>query len=446
MISSGAAREMFNNGNYYQQLLKYSLEVKCPSIIQIDLDLKRTFPEDERVMKENFQKSLRNILVCYSTRNSSIGYCQGMNFVVSRLLLILGNEEYTFWVFYQIMEYFLSVYYYFDLTGIIIETTLIETMLPIYLPELHAFLEKNNFNMTISNFIHKWMVCIFTQTLKVDMVYTFLDFFFLDGSISLIKNSLFIFASLQEEILKQKSFEDIYSVLTEIENKIRNPRAMIYFLQEKNFDFNENIIINFRKLLSEPIINSLKNGELMSTAKRTWDENREKKKKRNINCDPNWPFCLYEVDHEIPEILIFKETNKIFFIDDYYYIKSKGYQDENEDKVEQIGDKVDQKLLIERHRHICDDQKLVDSSQNFSDFRKLMIEQYNNNNEKNKSQELKIYESLLKFTNVDKYIKDIRNNLRDNKKIIKRKEIKSIYDKYKNFKYYPDNYSMFDVV
>ena len=299
---------MHNNGNYYQQLLKYSLEVKCPSIIQIDLDLKRTFPEDKRVMTDEFQKSLRNVLMCYSTRNTSIGYCQGMNFVVSRLLLILGNEEHTFWVFYQIMEYFLPVYYYFDLTGIIIETTLVETMLPIYLPELHSFLEKNNFNMTISNFIHKWMVCIFTQTLKVNMVYTFLDFFFLDGSISLIKNSLFIFASLQEEILKQKSFEDIYSVLTEIEDRITNPRAMIYFLQEKNFDFNEKNIIFFRKLLSEPIINSLKNGELTSTAKRTWEENRELLKKRNINCDPNWPFCLYEVDHEIPEILVFKES------------------------------------------------------------------------------------------------------------------------------------------
>ena len=52
---------MHNNGNYYQQLLKYSLEVKCPSIIQIDLDLKRTFPEDKRVMKDEFQKSLRNV-------------------------------------------------------------------------------------------------------------------------------------------------------------------------------------------------------------------------------------------------------------------------------------------------------------------------------------------------------------------------------------------------
>ena len=197
---------MFNNGNYYQQLLKYSLEVKCPSIIQIDLDLKRTFPEDERVMDENFQKSLRNILVCYSTRNSSIGYCQGMNFVVSRLLLILGNEEYTFWVFYQIMEYFLSVYYYFDLTGIIIETTLVETMLPIYLPELHLFLEKNNFNMTISNFIHKWMVCIFTQTLKVEMVYTFLDFFFLEGEVCLFKTALFIMSIMEKTFAEQKTF------------------------------------------------------------------------------------------------------------------------------------------------------------------------------------------------------------------------------------------------
>ena len=437
---------MFNNGNYYQQLLKYSLEVKCPSIIQIDLDLKRTFPEEERVMDEKFQKSLRNVLICYSTRNTTIGYCQGMNFVVSRLLLILGNEEHTFWVFYQIMETFLRLNYYFDLTGIIIETTLIETMLPIYLPELHEFLEKNNFNMTISNFIHKWMVCIFTQTLKVEMVYTFLDFFFLDGNFSLIKNSLFIFASLQEDILKQNSFEDIYSVLTEIDKRITNPRAMIYFLEEKNFYLEEINIINIRKLLSVPITNSLKSGELTSTAKRTWDENRELLKKRNINCDPNWPFCLYEVDHEIPEVLIFKESNRIFYIDDYYYLKSKGYEDEQEDRVEQIGNKVDQKLLIERHRHTCDDQKLVDASTNFSDFKKLVIEQMNNNVEKNKSQELKIYESLLKFSNVDRYIKEIRNLIRDNNKIIKKKEIKAIYDKFKNDKYYPDNYSMFDVV
>ena len=434
---------MYNNTDYYQKLLKYSLEVKCPSNIQIDLDLRRTFPNEEQVMDEKFQESLRNVLVCYSTRNTSVGYCQGMNFVVSRLLLIMGNEEQTFWLFFQIMECLVSLMYYADLTGIIIETTLIETLIPIYLPQLHEFLEKNNFNLTISNFIHKWMVCIFTQTLKIEMVYTFLDFFFLDGCISLIKNSLFIFASLQEEIMSKDSFEEIYTVLTEVENKIINPRAMIHFLHEKDFSFDSGNMDYLRKILSKPIINKMQNGDLMSTAKRTWEENRELLKKRNINCDPNWPFCLYDVEHEIPELLIFKESKNIFLIDDYYYLKSKGYQDENSDNVDEFITKNDNKLLIERHRHICDDQKLVDSSQNFSDFQKIILEEMNNNSAKNKSQELKIYESLKKFKDVESLIKQVQGILKDAKRIIKKKEIKAVYEKYKNFKYYDENYSMF---
>jgi len=434
---------MYNNNDYYQKLLKYSQEVKCPSSIQIDLDLRRTFPNEEQVMDENFQKSLRNVLICYTTRNTSVGYCQGMNFVVSRLLLIMRDEEQTFWLFLQIMESIVSLIYYADLQGIIIETTLIETLLPIYLPELVDFLEKNNFTLTISNFIHKWMVCIFTQTLKIEMVYTFLDFFFMDGCSSLIKNSLYIFASIQEEIMSQDSFEEIYLVLTEVENKIVNPREMIYYLYEKNFEFTEQQIINLRNILSKPIRNKLKNGELLSTAKRTWDENRELLKKRNINCDPNWPFCLYEVENDFSGVLVFQESKNTFIIDDYYYIKSKGYQDEKYDNVDEFITKNDNKLLIERHRHICDDQKLVDASQNFSDFQKIMAEELNNNARKNKSQELKIYESLRKFKDVDKLIKQCQNVLKNKKKVINREEIKSIHEKYKNYKYYPDDYSMF---
>jgi len=434
---------MYNNNDYYQKLLKYSQEVKCPSSIQIDLDLRRTFPNEEQVMDENFQKSLRNVLICYTTRNTSVGYCQGMNFVVSRLLLIMRDEEQTFWLFLQIMENIVSLIYYADLTGIIIETTLIETLLPIYLPELVDFLEKNNFTLTVSNFIHKWMVCIFTQTLKIEMVYTFLDFFFMDGCSSLIKNSLYIFASIQEEIMSQDSFEEIYLVLTEVENKIVNPREMIYYLYEKNFDFTEQQIINLRNILSKPIRNKLKNGELLSTAKRTWDENRELLKKRNINCDPNWPFCLYEVENDFSGVLVFQESKNTFIIDDYYYIKSKGYQDEKYDNVDEFITKNDNKLLIERHRHICDDQKLVDASQNFSDFQKIMAEELNNNAGKNKSQELKIYESLRKFKDVDKLIKQCQNVLKNKKKVINREEIKSIHEQYKDYKYYPDDYSMF---
>ena len=50
-------------------------------------------------MNEQFLQRMKNILLCYSTRNTSVGYCQGMNFLVARLLLIMDDEEKVFWLF-----------------------------------------------------------------------------------------------------------------------------------------------------------------------------------------------------------------------------------------------------------------------------------------------------------------------------------------------------------
>ena len=65
-----------------------------PSLFEktIENDLCRTFPEEEFFQdKENINK-IRNILLAFSRRNSSIGYCQGFNFIVGRLLKIIQNE------------------------------------------------------------------------------------------------------------------------------------------------------------------------------------------------------------------------------------------------------------------------------------------------------------------------------------------------------------------
>ena len=63
-------------------------------------------------MEKKFLESLKNILMCYSIRNTSVGYCQGMNFIGGRILLIIGNEEQAFWLFIQIMENILPIIYY----------------------------------------------------------------------------------------------------------------------------------------------------------------------------------------------------------------------------------------------------------------------------------------------------------------------------------------------
>ena len=82
---------MENNKTYYENLLKMSKIVPSLCEKQIDKDIKRTNME---ILKKHpeYKDKMKNILKCYSIRNSSIGYCQGFNFLVLRLLEILKGE------------------------------------------------------------------------------------------------------------------------------------------------------------------------------------------------------------------------------------------------------------------------------------------------------------------------------------------------------------------
>jgi hypothetical protein len=81
-------------------LLKLSKEVPSLYEKQIDKDIRRTI-NDNMQNKEELKKSMKNILMCYSIRNSSIGYCQGFNFLVLRLLQVIKGEV-THYNFYKL--------------------------------------------------------------------------------------------------------------------------------------------------------------------------------------------------------------------------------------------------------------------------------------------------------------------------------------------------------
>jgi len=91
LLCSGAKKEIENNKNYYKNLLELSKRIPCVYESQILKDIPRTRSE---LLKKNpsFKEKMRNILVCYSIRNNSIGYCQGFNFIIIRLLEVLQNE------------------------------------------------------------------------------------------------------------------------------------------------------------------------------------------------------------------------------------------------------------------------------------------------------------------------------------------------------------------
>jgi len=91
MRSSGALAMMNlpENKGYYKYLKNTKLLYPNPSFNQIELDLRRTFSELKMGKSERLINKLRNVLCTYTKRNPTIGYCQGMNFLVGRLLRVL---------------------------------------------------------------------------------------------------------------------------------------------------------------------------------------------------------------------------------------------------------------------------------------------------------------------------------------------------------------------
>jgi hypothetical protein len=81
-----------NPANYYSLLCNATELWPSPYEHQINLDLLRTCPEDPYFQSKDILKSLKRILLAYTRRNQSIGYCQGFNFIAARLLKVLRNE------------------------------------------------------------------------------------------------------------------------------------------------------------------------------------------------------------------------------------------------------------------------------------------------------------------------------------------------------------------
>ena len=93
LISSGAKKLMEFNKNYYSDLtINYPDSIVSQYENQINLDLDRTFPQDPFFQDQNNITKLKNILLAFSRKESTIGYCQGFNFIVGKILKVCEDE------------------------------------------------------------------------------------------------------------------------------------------------------------------------------------------------------------------------------------------------------------------------------------------------------------------------------------------------------------------
>ena len=87
------------NKNYYSDLINnYPDSIASPYLNQINLDLDRTFPQDPFFQEQKNINKLKNILSAFSRRESTLGYCQGFNFIVGKILKVCENEVIIFFL------------------------------------------------------------------------------------------------------------------------------------------------------------------------------------------------------------------------------------------------------------------------------------------------------------------------------------------------------------
>ena len=156
-----------NNINIiYQNLSKNSNNIYDKEIIK---DLLRTFPNDSSFQRGSvcYQK-LFNILKAYSNYNNEIGYAQGMNFIVAKLIKFFDNEKISFIYLDSLFNKLKMV----DVIGIknSLEKKMktVQFLLKTLCPDILFFLEKKKINHEI--FTAKWYITLFSKNFKFDKI------------------------------------------------------------------------------------------------------------------------------------------------------------------------------------------------------------------------------------------------------------------------------------
>ena len=192
---------------------------------------------------------MTNILYWYGKRNPSIGYCQGMNFLVAMLLHVLSEEE-AFWVLCQLIESILPMDYYTIMTGVLIDVRWIESFLAENLKPISKHLKKVQFDL--NSVLWEWIVWLHSKTLSYSIAEQIWDELFDYGIIAIFKYSLAIFDIMKKSIMKCNDMGDIYFIFKEISSVITDFHSLSE--SAKKFKISKASVLMKRRYFREIVI------------------------------------------------------------------------------------------------------------------------------------------------------------------------------------------------
>lgn len=216
MEVSGAGDRMREEPGLYKRLLTQKLDATVKDSIM--LDLSRTFPENIYFANiqdpAGLQKPLKHVLSAFAAHNPHIGYCQGLNFVVGMLLLILRNEEKTFWLLDTLTRHMLPDFYAADMVAVKAEQELLGDIIKWKLPSLYSHLDEMGLHWSLVGM--KWFICLYADVLPVETVLRIWDAVFYEGSKVLLRVALMLVKKNEQKLQEADNLSkalDIFKVV-----------------------------------------------------------------------------------------------------------------------------------------------------------------------------------------------------------------------------------------
>ena len=273
------------NNNNKEKLLKIFKENEIKnikdSIEYIKRDVNRTFYNDYFVKGEG-KTELKRVLETMCTVKGSVGYCQGMNFIVGAMIYLLKNEISGFYMFNCMLNsYELKNLFAYNTPDYQIRVFQLNYYVKKYINEVYNHFIYNNlsFDLLYSN----WILTLFANYYDIEK----LDFpwtcFIIDKWKGLIKICLIIIYELKEELIKC------------------NMETLTLLIKENNYRINFSNCIDLYR-------NKFKvTNKQLRELKTEYYADLVKKKLKETNTELD----KWDEDQKLPLIEYLKEKNKI---------------------------------------------------------------------------------------------------------------------------------------
>ena len=244
----------YQNNNSINDIYLTYLNISNKYDEEIKKDLSRTLPNNNTFKKEsNNYKKLFNVLKAYSNFNKKIGYAQGMNFIVAKLLIFYKNERQSF-LYLDALFNKLNFSKVIGITnGLEQKMSIIQFLLQKYSPKIIKFLEEKKINHEM--FTAQWIITLFSKNFDNNKLLSIIwDFSIIFGwkfiylfMISIIINfqdkcinlELYEFTQFMKKIFKNSEFENDFNFIIKKTFEFMKQWKKINKELEKNLEINK---------------------------------------------------------------------------------------------------------------------------------------------------------------------------------------------------------------